>query len=201
MPTKETQDPANMIDSEKSPGCVSTPSTPATESSRLGLWTYAQRFVIVSGLLSLLCTANYFQGVVAYNDLDACVDCWVADSSLRDKLTEAEIIDGGLTVGGIGVEGFFLLVFTWFAFQGKNRTRTVVICVCGLLNVLQRLVFYLEQSGEITRLRIGQRCFIWAGLSFIHVLAFSAVCSALNRSSAVFHLQFTETSSFLESCY
>ena len=200
MPTKETQDPANMTDSEKNPGCVSTPSTPATESSRLGLWAYAQRFVIVSGLLSLLCTANYFLGAVASNGLDACVDCFVAESQ-RNHLTEAESIDGGLMVGGMGVDVLFLLVFTWFAFEGQNRARTVVICVCGLLNVLQRLVFYLEQSGETTRLRIGQRCFLLAGLSWIHVLAFSAVCSALNRSSAVFHLQFTETSSFLESCY
>ena len=200
MPTKETQDPANMTDSEKNPGCVSTPSTPATKSSGLGLWTYAQRFVIVSGLLSLLCTANYFLAVLAYNDLDACVDCFVAESQ-RHNLTEDEGIDAGVTLGGMGVECFFFSVFNWFAFQGENRTRTVVICVCGLLNVLQRLVFYLEQSGEITRLRIGQRCSLWAGLSFIHILAFSAVCSALNRSSAVFHLQFTETSSFLESCY
>ena len=200
MPTKETQDPANMTDSEKNPGCVSTPSTPATKSSGLGLWTYALRFVIVSGLLGLLCTANYFLGAAAYSDLNACVDCFVAGFQ-RDELTEAESIDAGLTLGGMGLEGGFLSLFTWLAFQGKNRTRTVVICVCGLLNVLQRLVFYLELSGEITRLRIGQRCLLWAGLSFIHVIAFSAVCSALNRSCAVFYLQFTETSSFLESCY
>ena len=199
VPTKETQDPANMTDGEKNRGCVSTPSTPATKSTCLGLWTYAQRFVIVSGLLSLLCTANYFLGALAYNDLDACVDCFVA-ASQRDNFTEAESMDAGVTLGGMSVEGFFLSAFTWFAFQDKNRTRTVVICVCGLLNVLQRLVLYLEQSGEITRSRIGQRCFLWAGLSFIHVLAFSAVCLALNRSCALFHLQFTETSSFLESC-
>lgn len=189
-----------MTDIEKKAGCVSTPGSPATESTSLGLWAYVQRLVVVLGLLSLLCTANYFLGAEAYHGLNACVDCFVAESQ-RDKFTEAEEIDAGYTLGGMGWESISMLAFTWFVFQGKNRTRKVVIYVCGLLNVLQRLVFYLEQSGEITRLQIGRRCFLWVDLSLIHVLAFSAVCSALNHSSAVFHLQFTDTSSFLESCY
>ena len=176
------------------------PSSPATELSGLGLWTYVQRLVVVLGLLSLLCTANYFLGTEAYHDLNACVDCFAAEYQ-RWYDTEAVGIDAGYTLGGMGWESIFMLAFTWFVFQGKNRTRKVVIYVCGLLNVLQRLVFYLEQSGEITPLRIGPRCDLWAGLSSIHVLAFAAVCSALNHSSAVFHLQFTDTSSFLESCY
>lgn len=183
-----------MTDSGSSFKCVSTPSTPATESKSLGLWTYAQRVVIIGGLLSLLCTANYFLGAVAYNDLDACVDCYVAYTQRRN-ITEPSGIDVGLTLSGMSLEIPFLPPFTLFVFQGKNRTRTLVIFVCGLLNVLQRLVFYMKQSGVISPLRIGQRCFLWTCLSCLHVLTFSTVCSALNYSSAVFHLLFTDTAS------
>ena len=180
-----------MTDSGSSSKCLSTPSTSSTELKNLGVWTYAQRVVIIGGLLSLLCTANYFLGAMAFNDLDVCIDCYVADYQRRN-IAGSEGIDVGATLGGMSLECIFLPPFALFVFLGKNRTRKLAIFVCGLLNVLQRLVIYLEQSGEITPLRIGQRCFLWACLSCIHVLAFTAVCSALNYSSAVFHLLFTD---------
>ena len=111
--------------------------------------------------------------------MNSCVDCYVAKSP-PVKSTGFTSTDVGLALGGLGYAPVLLLAFTWLVFEGPSRMRKIAIYVCGLLHILQRLVFYLEQSGKINRLRIGPRCYLWEYLSSIHIQTFFLVCSALN---------------------
>ena len=155
--------------------------------------TYAQRLVFIDGLLGLLCAINYSLGAAAFYDLNSCVDCYETElHSVRSA--EITSVETGLASGGFFFPPLLSPAFTLLIFEGKARMRKASIYVCGLLNILQRLVFYLEHSGEINHVRLGSRCYLWASLSCIHILTFSMVCPALNSLSTPSRPHYADTS-------
>ena len=155
--------------------------------------THAQRLLFIGGLLGLLCAINYFLGAAAFQDLNSCVDCYETELP-PVRSTGVTSIDAGLAFGGFFYPPLLLPAFTWLVFEGKARIRKASIYVCGLLNILQRLVFYLEHSGAINHVRLGSRCDLWASLSCIHILTFSMVCPALKSLSTPSPPHYADTS-------
>ena len=158
--------------------------------------TYAQRLVFIGGLLGLLCAVNYFLGAAAFHDLNSCVDCYETELPPA-RSTKVTSTDTGLAFGGFFYPPLLLPPFTWLVFEGKARMRKASIYVCVLLNILQRLVFYLEHSGAINHVRLGSRCYLWAYLSCIHILTFSMVCPALKSLSTPSRPHYADTSLFV----